>query len=322
MKIDFDIIGKRIRYVWFWLLRKDILIFLLFVGLVTGFWWGRTMSSPRDVTIAIPVTYSGIDQQVVFNQALPQILDVTIRDNGKQLRQIKNNAHVLDYDLRAYVSNKEGQIILTAENMRQKLQDLLPGSTKIQKITPEHFTTTYYRQEQKRVPVVVQSHIDLAPQNQLVCAPVVIPDTLVLFGSKEILDSITYIQTQPLYINQLRDSVTVQVPLQIPRGVRVSHQQVKILYLAEQFTEKSFTLPIQVKNAPADIQVRLFPQTVNVVARVGVSHFSQVQASDIEAYCLFPEAYSEALEVRIHTQNPHITNLRISPEKVEYMINQ
>lgn len=322
MKWNFHILSKQAKYLWLWLLRKDILIFLLFVGLVTVFWWGRTLSSPRDLTISIPVTYSGINQQVVFEQTLPQHFHVTIRDNGKQLRQIKKNGNHLDYDLRPLVSENDGQIVLSAENLRQKLQDILPGSTKIQNISPEYFSTNYHKQAQKTVAVRVQENIRVAPQHQLVGTPTAIPDSIQLFGSQEIIDSITYIPTSVITIDQLRDSATVTASLLLPQGIRASHDQVKVHCQAEQFTEKSFTLPISIKDIPDAVSVRLFPQVVEVVARVGVSHFTQVQDSDIQAYCNYPQEATDALNVHIQHTNPYISNIRISPEKVEYMINQ
>ena len=82
-----DHIGKQVRRLWIWLLRKDVLIFLLFVGLVSIFWWGRTMSSPRDINMHVKLAYAGVAERVVFENELPQSIKDIVRFNGMQLRK-------------------------------------------------------------------------------------------------------------------------------------------------------------------------------------------------------------------------------------------
>ena len=85
--------------IWLWLLSKDILIFLLFVGLVFAFWWGRSMTSSRDGNIRVEINYSGVDDRVVFATPLPTQLTVSVRDNGKQLRQLSRQTLSLNLNL-------------------------------------------------------------------------------------------------------------------------------------------------------------------------------------------------------------------------------
>lgn len=280
------------------------------------------MSSPRDFTIAIQVAYTGIDQEVVFENALPETIALTIRDNGKQLRQIKEAVKQCEYDLHPLLHDQEGSIELSAENFRAKLQDLLPGSTKIQKISPELFSTNYYRLVHKTVPVHVQTTIRIAPQHQLIDTPVALPDSIQIYGSKQAIDTITHINTSETYIDDLRGQMELTTSLELPAGIKASQDKVQIQCAAELFTEKSFTLPITVINVPENANVRLFPQVVSIVVRVGMSQFAQVEASQFTAYCEYPTIAADALDVQIRHNNPHITHIRIAPEKVEYMINR
>lgn len=322
LKPKIDIVRKQAKRVWLWLVAQDFLIFLLFVGLVTIFWWGRSMSSPRDLNMEVEVVYSGIDEQVVFAHALPEYLDLTIRDNGKQLRQINKSLTQVECDMQAMLEREEGTVVLSAEQWRQKLQDQLPGSTQIQKIAPEHFASAYYRLAEKKVPVEVVSHITVAAQHQMVDSPSAMPDSVRIFGSRQVIDSISCVKTAPTYIDGLRERVAVTSALELPEGVTAEREAVEIACAAELFTEKSFTLPIKMRGLPEGVSMRLFPQQVTIVVRVGMSHFAQVHAADFKAYCQYPKQASTALEVQIEHRNPYIKAIRISPEKVEYMINQ
>lgn len=315
-----DHIGKHVRRLWIWLLRKDVLIFLLFVGLVSIFWWGRTMSSPRDINLHVKLAYAGVAERVVFENELPQSMKIIVRDNGKQLRKIRHQDLNLTINLTPYLSKESGALILTADVLRPRLQDILPGSTIIQQIEPEMIESAYYVQQQKTVPVLLQSQVSVAPQHQLVGEAQLIPSCVQVFGSKQAIEHIDCILTDSIYITDLRESVRQDIRLQAPNGVRVSPKTVQAVWNAEPFTEKSFTLPIEVLGVPAGKRVRLFPQQVNVTVRVGVSHFAHVQQADLKAVCHYPTQTRHALPVELITDNPYISNIRIAPSSVEYII--
>ena len=91
---------------------------------------------------------------------------------------------------------------------------------------------------------------------------------------------------------------------------------------AEQFTDKSFVLPIQTGQVPEGEYMRLFPQQTTVVVRVGISHYAQVTLEDLSAICYYPTSHSDALPIEIQTKNPYISNIRCYPSAVEYIIER
>lgn len=313
-------IRKQAKRVWLWLLRKDILIYGLFVGLAFIFWWGRAMSSPRDVVIQVPLVYQQISDQIVLTQTLPSTINIKIRDNGKQLRQIKKQNIHLHLDIAPYIKAEKGNITISTDILKHKLQDLLPGSTAIQQINPEVIASAYYIQQQKTVPVAVISQLTVAPQHQLIGRPRVTPSHVNIYGVQEQIDTIEQILTDSVRVTDLRDSITMTIPLKTTTNVRVHPSQVCVTWYAEQFTEKTFTLPIKPQGIPVGKRLRTFPTTIDVVVRVGISHFAQVTANDLKAVCYYPTKPYETLPIEIITNNPHISNIRFSPHQVEYIV--
>lgn len=320
MKINIKDIHKHAKRLWLWLLRNDVVIFLLFVGIVTIFWWGRTMSSPRDINLQVSLSYSGISEQVVFAKPLPNTITLIVRDNGQELRKISQQDLHTTINLTPYLSSENGIINLSADVLRPRLQDLLPGSTTIQKINPEAIESAYQIQQTKIVPVHIQSLVNAAPQYLLIGEGKVTPTHVQIFGNQNDIDSIQYILTDSIRVIDLRDAISIEAPLLIPTGIRVQPQAVHVEWKAEQFTEKSFNLPVQTMGLPEGKQLRLFPQFVNVTIRVGISNFASVQASDFQAICHYPTAHTYTLPIEVITTNPNISNIRVSPSSVEYII--
>ena len=296
------------------------MIFLLFVGLATLFWWGQAMSTPREYTIQVPVTYTGYDGSIVFEKPLPNEIEITVRDNGQQLRAIKKQKLNLNINLEHLLSNNK--LLISAEVLRPRLQEILPGSTSIQHTQPEYIEVNYRVQQKKIVPVELISIIELVPQYQLAHAPEISPSEVKIYGSTAQLDSITKIITDSVHLIDLQQSILKEVPLIAPKGVRVEPSTVQVAWEVEQFTEKSFRLPLQVEGISRGEKIRLFPSEVEAIVRVGISQFEKIEADDLQAVCPYPTAQDKKLTVEIRSTNPYITSSRAIPAHVEYIIER
>lgn len=299
-----------------------MIIFLLFVGLTMIFWWGRMMSSPRDMHMKVSVHYTGIPEQVVLDRALPKSLTITVRDEGKHLRQVSRQGVELSMNLSRYLRDAEGKVELTADVLRPRLQDILPGSMQLQQVSPDVISFGYHSQAMRCVAVRVASDVTLASQYHLVSDGLVQPDSVRVYGDKEAIDSIEYILTDSVRVDELRDELRIEVGLQVPAGMRVKPSVVNVGWKAEQFTEKSFSLPIEVENVPSGEQLRLFPQTADVTVRVSISQFASVGAEDLQVVCEYPQEECTSLALRVKTNNPYIYNIRTTPSAVEYIIER
>ena len=280
------------------------------------------MNSSRDGNIRVELNYSGVDDRVVLSTPLPSYLTVNVRDKGRQLRQLSKQNLTINLNLSSLFAEQTGTLHITADMLRPRLQDILPGTTNIQQLIPEQIKTEYLIQSTKRVPILLQADIHYAPQYQLKNQPQLSIDTINIYGSESVLNAIDYIYTDSLHIDNLRDSVAHTIPLQIPSNIRSHTSQVQVIVQAEQFTDKSFILPVQTKQVPEGTSMRLFPQQTTVMVRVGISHYAHVTMDDLTAICYYPSKHSDALPIEIHTQNPYISNIRCYPSAVEYIIER
>ena len=81
-------------------------------------------------------------------------------------------------------------------------------------------------------------------------------------------------------------------------------------------------IPLRVKNAPEGQHIRLFPKEVEVNVRLGMSHFAQVQPTDISATCTYTPERKETMDVELSYSNPYITSAWAYPSVVEYLLEQ
>lgn len=298
-----------------------MIIFLLFVGLTSIFWWGQAMSSPRDMRLRIPVSYSDIPSCVSIESSLPESIDIIVRDEGKHLRKLVRQDLHLHIHLSSYLQQDRGELALVSEVLRPRLLEQLPGSMRLQHISPEEQILVYTRESSKKVAVRMHASVQVAEQYHLVRAVSLTPDSVEVYG--EGLDSIDYVESDSIVVEGLRDTVQMMVGLRVPDGLRLSVSSVEAKWVAEQFTEKSFTMPISVRGMPEGESMRFFPNMAEVTVRVSVKHFASVKAEDLELYCDYPVGEEiDCLELQVASSNPHVRNIRIQPHQVEYIIER
>ena len=322
MHFKFEHITRPIKHLLIWMLRKDAFIFLLFVGLATLFWWGRAMSSQRDLEIKLPVVYANVPAQVVFETPLPSHLEVVLRENGRLLRQVQHTKPTVTISLADKLNSNGGTLQLSTDIIRQKIQDVLPGSTNIQQIRPEEITSNYYVESTKRVPIKLCAEWTMEQQYQLSAPPVLEPAFVDIYGTQETIDQVDSISTAYVVVNKIYDTIQREVTLQMPAGIRSQTKAITVSWISETFTDKSFVLPIEVEGLPEGEDMHLFPKTTTVTARVGISHFAEVTEDNFRAVCEYPNQSQATLSVTVVCNTPYVTKMRTSIREVEYIIER
>jgi len=316
--------GIKFRSVWVYLNQhisvKEIFIFLCFFAFASLMWIGRAMRTVRDKTITVPVEYIGIPKHI-HCVGLPQQLTLTVRDIGTRLMTYDAQPLMpIQFDLSNQIFNTNGTITIPVEQIRSQVNDRLIGTTKLQRITPEFIQGSYSSQNEKDVPVVLNAKIIPEPQYQLIGSITVTPERIKIYGAKRAIDTIESIQTIWQDFPNTKDTFSYTLRLKPIQGVRLSDTIVKINGVAAAFTEKSFSLPITVVNVPSKRILRVFPPRANIKVRVAMAHFQEISENDFQVLCDYPAEPCDALPIEVTTSNPYVLDIRVTPQEVEYLI--
>lgn len=302
---------------------RDVLTFLLFVVLATALWFGHAMQSVRNARVVLPVHYTGIPQDAYLSgEALPATLKAEVRDAGKRLRKYQVAPPELTIDLSNQIRGTEGDIRISSDVLRRSVTDLLQGTSKLVSVEPEQIVCAFVRQEEKSVRVEIDGEFVPAAEYQIAGEPRLIQTSVTIFGTHGQLDSLSVIHTEPIQANALKDTTLLTVALRAPEGIRLAQDSVGITVITERFTEKQFKLPIRATEEREGERLRIFPHEVSVVARVGISHFAEVEAKDFEVLCPYPRPGDNKLPVTVRHHNPYITNLRFFPQEAEFIVER
>lgn len=306
-------------------ISKDVLSFLVFLLISTAFWFVHTLDRERQDKLKLRVNYTGIPEDVEIKNKLPQEISVTIRDEGVKLIQYaRRNAVPLNIDLtRVYFS--KGKIIISPDQLKSKISNYFLPTTAVLRIEPDSIVVIYQKLSTKEVPIKLGEKIRLAQQYILSDSIRIEPSRVKVFGPRHILDTLKAVYTEKLDLKNISDTVQTQSKLVPQKDLRYSFSDVSIGIFVEMFTENKTALPVTLINAPSNLNIRIFPVTVNVSYNVGLSNFNKINSNDLKVvfdYNDVADTQKRKNKLRIINNSPYISNVRVVPDEVEFLLEK
>ena len=298
------------------------MLYIGFVALATMMWYGHAMSSVRDAHIPVHVTYVGKPNEMDFTPALPTTLDVEVRDAGSRLRVYFVTPLELTIDLSDQIRGRKGEIYVSEETIRRSLTNMIQGTTKLQNLTPAQIHSKYVRQESKVVQLMSNVTLVPAAEYQIMSDATLAPSTMQIFGYSDVIAKIDTLWTDSITLRDVRDTIRSKVHITAPKGIRLQTDSVSVTAVAERFTEKTLIRPIEVIDLPEGLNLHLFPQEATVTICCPMSLFSDIRDEDIHVECHFPVGNEEQLPLYGRCDNPYVTDIRINPATIEFIIEQ
>lgn len=305
------------------LFSKNALSFLLFFVLSSGFWFMNALDKEREATIAIPLQFVGLAKDILITNDLPKEITVVVKDQGINLLSYSRNKIqdiVFDVDGNFY---EKGKILFSSDQIRGKLSRFLLSTTSIIEIKPDSMMLHYEKLHTATLPIELNIELNFKHQYILSQKLRLRPDSVTVFGPKQVLDTLRSIKTESLVLNEIDDTLSIDVKLLPVHLVKYASNESRLNLYVEMFTEKKLELPVKVLNSPPNVIVRTFPAKVKVSFNVGLSQFNAVNSRNLEVHFDYNEITRGAQtkqQLKVSSQNSHISNIIISPSEVEYLI--
>ena len=281
------------------------------------------MQSVRNTRVPVMMQYTGKPGNIGLGEpGLPDTVMIEVRDAGARLNTYHREPLHLTVDLRQYIHGEKGTIHVPTDALRRSISDILQGTSRLIDTKPEEISCPYFTEQEKTVVIAFNGEITPANEYQLVGHPELSRTSIKIFGQDKALAKIDTIYTEYSTLTDITDTMSTRMALALPQSVRTETDSINIRVITERFTEKKFIVPLHVLNVPEGVHLRLFPNEVEVSVRVGISHFAQVQATDIKAVCIYTSERSDKLDVELRYSNPYITSAWVYPGVIEFMVEQ
>jgi len=323
MKIG-DVLRKVSNFLFSWA-NREFLIFLFFLVLAGIFWLMMTLNETYEQEIKIPVRYTNIPKEAVLTSSETDTLRAMVSDRGISLITYlyKKGIPPIEIDFLRY-AGENGTGTVANSDLLKMINNHLPASANALSVKPERLVFYYNYGEKKRVPVQWQGTV--TPDQMYFISDIKYSaDSINIYASPRVLDSIQIVFTEPVKYNNLRDSVTFNCRLRKIEGVKMVPDHVSVTFSTDILTELSVDeIPVMGINLPEGKMMRTFPAKVMVKFVAGIKKFESITADDFEVvadyYELSRDTASAYCPIHLRTMPQGLSNVTLNIDKVEYLI--
>ena len=318
-------ISQYIRRFLFNSMSKQILIFLFFLILSGIFWLILTLNESYEQEIKVVYTIRGIPKNVVLTSNEIDTFRVTVRDKGWMIFQYlykEKRSVIINY--KSFDRGNGSGIVSTSE-VRRLLSQQLESSTLISSVKPDRLEFFYNNGERKRVPVRWAGHVN-PEQLYFISHVQYMPDSVDVYTSREKLDSIKVVYTEPLNYTGFRDTLLIDCKLSHQKDVKVVPEHIRISFYTDVLTEESMEgVPIKAINMPEGKVLRTFPPKVKIHFITGVSQFRTLRPEDFTVIADYNEIIknpSDKCNIYLKTVPHGISRATLATKQVDYLIEE
>lgn len=314
--------------------NKEFLVFLFFLALSSIFWLILTLNQTYERELLVEVKLTNVPNNYVITNEQEDTLHFTVRDKGYMVAAYLYGSllHPVYIDFKTYYDGK-GHGSVPASDLQKSISQQLYGSSKLVTFKSDGFNFYYNKGEKKRIPVKLLGSIT-SESNYYLSSVQFTPDSVTVYATSEILDSITTAYTERQNITEFANGETLNVALRKIKGAKFVPSTVGMKLHADILTEEEVSVPIETINVPKDKVLRVFPQKVNVRFVVGATRLKTLPKDPVTK-ALLPTGfrvtvnYNEVAEKHLDKCRPYVSstpagvrNARPATDQLDYVIEQ
>lgn len=303
--------------------NKHVLTFCFFLMLSVLFWFITKLNGVYQQEFAIGLELENVPPEVVITTDPPKTIRVTITDKGWALQSYRygDKLQPLKIDF-AETRQSNGTGTIATNDLVQQLRRQLGSDAQISAIRPQQVTFYYNYGEKKRVPVEVVGSVATGNQYYLLDLTA-IPDSVTVYARNHVLDTLKVARTQPLYLHDVADTLTVTADLESIAGIKFEPAHIRVHVKTDRMVEKTLQVPVKQSNFPAEKALRTFPSKVTVTCQVGMHQYKELSPDDFPLVITYDDLLqNKGTRIRptLKSQPKGVTKVKISPEELEYVI--
>lgn len=252
-----------------YLRREKIIVFAISFILAFCLWFIVNLSRDHSITLSLPIEIGNMPDNLSLSEEIPDHASVTIAGEGWQLISLYNNPPTITVDA------LEQEI-----NLYEKIQQQMMGMPEINinNVQPSGITLQLEQKATRRVPVELNSSIELGDRFEMLAEPVLSPDSVTISGAASNLAVIDRVETFPVERTGVSENLELTLDLVEPApGITINPPMVGFRLDVAEFTEGEARIPISIRNLPPGREVTYNPSIITVRYSVPIDQYSDVQ---------------------------------------------
>lgn len=307
--------------------KRKVKIFLIFFLCSALIWFINNLSRSYVDDVVFDLEYVNVPEGYLFESASKSDVEVKLQAGGFQFLRF-NFAHKKVFvDLSGLEENEKGFYAPPAMYRRQ-IEKQLPGTMSLLEIDNDTIFFEMLAVVSKKVPVRPRVELNLAKNYLLDGKMEVFPDSIVVTGPEEEIDTIQAVTSEKISLPDMASSFSEEVDLlQSSELQNTTYSKYRVTIKGEiaRFSEKIFRVPIESINFPKGTEVRTFPEEVQVLCKAKIERLKQIRESDFQViadYKSLEDPDSNVIGLTLGKSPDKIHAARLLEEEVEFILKR
>ncbi len=301
-------------------------LFLLFFGAASFVWLLNSLNDTYTKDVLFKISYTNLDKDLSLGQDSVKEVSLRLSSSGFKLFVLAFSNRQLELDLQGLSIDAQGKYFLKERIQLEQLSGQLGNSVLINGFSNNiPVAINPHKLFKKKVAVHLEGLINPA-SNYFVSNSKLLPDSVWVRGSQNLLSKIDHVNTLPFRSDLLSVNLDTVLSLKKEQGVSFSPSEIKLEATLKEFSEKVFYKAIHVKDAPSAYEIHFFPNKLAVVVAAPVEILKQITAEDFDLFLSFEALKQGDLELvlpSVQSNNVAIHHLYLKEVTgVEYILTK
>lgn len=298
------------------------MLFFVFVCVSAVFWFILALNDSVQDHFNVNLRIINQPDSVTFISDVPEKVHVTVSDKGTSLWRNGYLKHPsINIDFKEYSS--DGVLRYSYNDLISSLRSSFGGTAQITSVSLDSLQLFYTNNPGKKVPILVDCNVYPASGCTLDGSVKASPGSVYVYGTKEVLDTIRYVQTEPVTLRNLMETTGIEVKIKRIKGARAMPSKVNLTVPIEPLVMRQAMVTVEAINVPQNEELLLFPSKVPVEYYVAMSRINDDEDPNIHILVNYDDvAFSHDGKLPITLENfpERLKNLKLSTDSVEFAL--
>lgn len=299
-------------------------MFLLFLFVTTFIWFLTKFSREITASQDAKIIYSNIPHGIIVSEKSHDIVSYDLTASGFDFLYYKINKPVINIDIKNYYKNNKSSIVISNNDFKRIITSQLKNDITVKNVSIETMEVFFDKLKTKKVKISLLENIKYKKGFKSIRGIKLTPDSIDISGPTQQIDTLNEINTELVHLKDVSENVVKTVNLQTYKGSSISYSKpsVDLEIIVKEFTQKTMSIPIVIKNLPKEVAIKLMPKNATITFDVSMEEFNKIIASDFKIVCDYDKKNDQENFMIPHlaSQPESIMNIEFQENKINYLI--
>lgn len=303
---------------------KKILSFILVVVVVASLWFISKYKDVYQEEVIFNIAFNNIPKSIVLHEDSKEINQpVVIKASGFTLIWEKMLGRNLELDFSKNTYLRNDSLFFKSSNSLKNIKEIKSGAYEVVDIEDQEVLLNFEKYIVKKVPIESQIEIEYNNNYYPISKPFFQTDSVTITGNDSKIKKLEKLEVKTnskLIVNDSLKTISINLK-DIDPELDYDPQELLLTVQATQVTEGKLDVTLRLVNNVNDYEVKIIPDTVQLIFSSPVSDFENVDINDFDVFIDYKKVDDLNISVipEIKISNNSVISYRISPPQVQVL---